>query len=213
MIDTNLKCSSISWEKVSPISSAPLAAWPQPPAARTKPSPNFGFMPSTFGFICFGSTFGFKRSTLVIIGVYIKTVCFSPYQGYQQKAQSCPGCLTWHRNLQSHRPPRDLAWELAPRWPRDKFIWKFVSRIVNLPAFLRDWGPDQSCNGSLRPPACNHKFEIYSFQYLPLCATLWRDHGLQTWGSVSHLGRGLGVKCKCNGRAPTAMWCKDPKTI
>ena len=61
-------------KKVSPISSAPLAAWPQPPAARTKPSPNFGFMPSTFGFICFGSTFGFKSSTLVIIGVYIKTV-------------------------------------------------------------------------------------------------------------------------------------------
>ena len=43
MIDTNLKCSSISSvKKISPISSAPLAAWPQPPAARTKPSPNFG---------------------------------------------------------------------------------------------------------------------------------------------------------------------------
>ena len=55
--------------------------------------------------------------------------------------------------------------------------------------------------------------EIYSCRYFPLCATLWRDHGLQTWGSAVHLGRGLAVGCKCNGRVPTVMWYKVPKTI
>ena len=206
-------------KKASPISSAPLAAWPQPPAARTKPSPNFGFMSSMFGFICgLDQRLVLKGQLWSSFGLISRQICrcFSPYRGYQQKAQSCPGCLTWHRNLQSHRWLRDLVWELAPRWPKDKSaLLKSFFEDCQLPAFLRDLGPDQSCNGSLRPPAGIHIVldEKYSCRYFPLCATLWRDHGLQTWGSVAHWGRGLAAGCKCNERAPTATWCKDQKTI